>query len=159
MKRVLFAGALGALAALGGMAAAQAVEDAQMRVYPVAADFADARLDLETAIVSQGLVIDYEGFVGDMLNRTAADVGAERQVYTRADMFQFCSATLSRRMMEADPNNIAFCPFVVFVYERTEGGVHVGYRRPPETGSEEGRAALAAVDALLDRIVREAAGL
>lgn len=159
MKRILFAAALGAAVAAGGMAAAQAADDGHMRVYPVAADFADARLDLESAIVNQGLVIDYEAFVGEMLDRTAEDVGAERRVYARADMFQFCSATLSRRMMEADPNNIAFCPFVVFVYEQAEGGVHVGYRRPPATGSEESRAALAAVDGLLDRIVREAAGL
>ena len=45
-----------------------------------------------------------------MLVRTAADVGTEREVFTRAESFQFCSALLSRRMMEADPVSFGFFP-------------------------------------------------
>ena len=63
--------------------------------------------------------------------------------------------------MEADAANIAFCPYVLFVYELADkpGTVTVGFRRMPETGSDATRQALAAVNALLDEIVREAAGM
>jgi hypothetical protein len=138
-----------------------AAAEGHVVTHAVEGAFDDVRLDVETAIVNRGLVVDYEAFVGEMLARTAADVGAERQVFTRAESFQFCSAVLSRRMMEADPANLGFCPHIVFAFEVPDapGTVHVGYRRLPEdAGSDESRAALAAVNALLDEIVREAAG-
>ena len=155
MKALLFGSVLGAVALVGHMAAAQEVDAPGMRIYAVEGDFADVRLDVESAIINRGLVIDHESFVGEMLNRTAEDVGAETQVYTQADTFQFCSATVSRRMMEADPATLAYCPFVIFVYELAdaEGTVHVGYRRPPQDG------ALVDVDQFIDEIVRDAAGI
>jgi hypothetical protein len=158
--------AVGPLAAVAlvlgtGPALAQDGSGEHLVLHAVEGAFDDVRLDVENAILNEGLVIDYEAFVGDMLNRTAEDVGAERQVYTRAESLQFCSATLSRATMEADPSNLGFCPYIVFLYEEAEaeGTVHVGYRRLPETGSEESRAALSEVNALLDGIVREAAGV
>lgn len=149
-----------ALMAGAGAASAQGAAGEYVAIYTVEGDFEDVRLDLENAIINRGLVIDYEAFVGDMLNRTAEDVGAERQIYTRADTLQFCSAILSRKTMEADPVNLAFCPYIVFVYEEAgaEGVIHVGYRRLPEAGDEESRAALFEVNALLDEIVRDAIG-
>lgn len=129
--------------------------------YTAEGAFDDVRLDLETAIINRGLVIDYEAFVGEMLARTAEDVGAERAVFTRADSLQFCSALLSRRMMEADPTHLGFCPHIVFAYEEpgAEGQVQVGYRLLPEAGlSDDSRAALAEINALMDAIAREAAG-
>ncbi len=89
-----------------------------------------------------------------MLNRTAADVGATTQVYEQADVYLFCSAVLSRKMMEADPQNIAHCPYSVFLYALTgeNGVVHVGYRHQPDGPMQE-------VQALLDAVAREAAGL
>ena len=93
-----------------------------------------------------------------MLERTGADVGSSKPVYRQAEYFTFCSAKLSRSMMEADPANIGFCPYVVFIYETAAapGTISVGYRRPPAQGSDASRAALADIDALLDGIVKEA---
>jgi uncharacterized protein (DUF302 family) len=149
-----------ALALAGGPVLAQGAAGQYVTLYSVEGDFEDLRLDLQDAIINRGLVIDYEAFVGDMLNRTAEDVGAEERIYTRADTLQFCSAILSRRTMEADPVNLAFCPYIVFIYEEAdaEGTVHVGYRRLPEAGDEESRAALFEVNALLDEIVRDVVG-
>jgi uncharacterized protein (DUF302 family) len=162
MRRSLLGATVLSLALAAGLApaAAQDATGEHVTIYTVDGNYEDVRLDLENAIVNRGLVIDYEAFIGEMLNRTAEDVGAERQVYTRAETLQFCSAVLSRRTMEADPTNVAFCPYIVFAYEETdaEGTIHVGYRRLPETGEEESRAALAEVNALLDEIVREAVG-
>lgn len=157
------AGLLGAAALMVGGGAAGAAEGEREGIVRHAVEgaaFEDVRQDVADAIIGRGLVIDYEAHIGDMLNRTAADVGAEKQVYAKADALQFCSATLSRRTMEADPANVAFCPYVVFVYQLADAPdeVVVGYRRLDESGSDESRAALADVNRLLDEIVQEAAG-
>lgn len=140
-----------------GAAAAQDV----ITSYEVEAEFADVRQDLADAVINRGYVIDYEAMIGEMLERTAGDVGAAKTIYKNAEAIQFCSAVVSRRAMEADPANIAFCPYVLFVYERADmaGKVTVGFRRMAEIGSDASREALAAVNALLDEIVREAAGV
>ena len=62
------------------------------------------------AIEGRGLVINYVSHIGDMLERTGADIGATRQVFAKAEIIEFCSAGLSRQMMELDPHNIVLCP-------------------------------------------------
>ncbi len=94
-----------------------------------------------------------------MLARTGKDVGSEKQIYRHAEYVTFCSAKLSRAMMEADPANIAMCPYVIFFYETAAkpGEVVVGYRRPVLRGNDKSKAALKEVDALLAGILKEAA--
>ena len=152
MVRVPLVAAVAALLLVAFPAPAPAGED--VVGYTVEADFDEVEFAIESAIVDRGLVIDYVSRVGGMLNRTAADVGATRQIYTQANVYLFCSATLSRKMMEADPDNIGHCPYGIFAYELAEapGVIHVGYRRMPEGVMKE-------VEALLDAIAREAAGL
>lgn len=98
---------------------------------PYDGSFDDATFAVESAIVGKGLVIDYVSHVGDMLNRTGSDVGSTKPIFDNAEIFLFCSAVLSRSVMEADPNNIQHCPYAVFVTE-TEAGVQIGYRTYPE---------------------------
>jgi hypothetical protein len=154
------ASALVAVAVCVGPTAGEAADDRIVR-YEVAADFADVLQDLEDAIVNRGYVIDFHARIGAMLNRTAGDVGAEQQVFLHADGLQFCSATLSRRAVEADPANIAYCPYVLYVYELADapGAVTVAYRQLDTTGPARSFTALAEINALLDEIAREAAGL
>lgn len=118
------------------------------------APFDQVVADLEDAIVNRGYVVDYQGDIGEMLARTAEDVGSDKALYRNAEFFQFCSAVMSRKAMEADIANIAYCPYVLFAYETeaSPGAVTVGFRRLPEgPGRDE-------VNALLDEIAREAAG-
>ena len=77
-------------------------------IYPYDGSFDDATFSVEDAIVSKGLVIDYVSHTGDMLNRTGADLGATKEIFKAADIFLFCSAVVSRKVMEADPLNIRF---------------------------------------------------
>lgn len=142
-------------------AAATAADRVPFRFYTVKAPFDQVRQDVKDAITNRGLVIDHVMHIGEMLDRTAKAVGAKRRVYTHAEAYQFCSAVYSRRMMEADPRNIAFCPYIVFVYTTVDqpGAVRVGYRRPARTGAPASNQALRAVERLLDGIAREAAGL
>ncbi|KAB2851709.1 MAG: DUF302 domain-containing protein [Hyphomicrobiaceae bacterium] len=134
-------------------------EDGAVRVATKKGKFADVRSDLEEAIVNQGLKIDFNGKVGDMLKRTGADVGSTKTIYSSAEYFTFCSAQLSRAAMEADPANISHCPYTIFVYERAEqpGVVYVGYRRPQGQGSDASRKATAAIDKLLEKILTSVA--
>lgn len=118
--------------------------------YPFDGSFEEAAFAVEAAIVGKGLVIDYRSHVGEMLNRTGADVGSDVKVFDNADIFLFCSAVLSRKVMEADATNIAHCPYGIFVTDR-EGTVAVGYRHLPEGAMQE-------VQTLLDGIAREAVG-
>lgn len=141
MKNMLFACAL-AFAATG------AVAEEQATTYAFDGSFEDAAFAVESAIIGRGLVIDYVSHTGEMLNRTAADVGSDKELFTEADIFLFCSAQISRKVMEADPMNIAHCPYGIFVAER-EGAVTVGYRNYPEGEMQQ-------VQELLDGIVREA---
>lgn len=119
-------------------------------VYPFDGSFDDATFLVESAIIGKGLVIDYVSHTGEMLNRTGSDVGSDVALFTEADIFIFCSASLSREVMEVDPMNIAYCPYGVFVAERN-GDVMIGYRNYPEGEMKK-------VQSLLDDIAREAIG-
>jgi uncharacterized protein (DUF302 family) len=132
------------------LSATAAAADEAAIVHTFDGSFEDATFSVETAIVGQGLVIDHVSHVGDMLNRTGADVGSTEVIFDRADVFTFCSAVVSRRVMEADPRNIAHCPYGIFVAER-DGEVTVGHRSYPEGPMKE-------VEALLAGIVAEALG-
>lgn len=130
--------------------------------YSKKAKFEDVRDDLNSAIEDRGLVVDYHAFVNRMIERTGKDLGSTRKVYRDAQAFVFCSAALSRKMMEADPANAAMCPFSITVYATAQepDRVYVAYRRPwrPD-GSAASKAALNEVDALLDGIARAALGM
>ena len=112
--------------------------------------FDDATFSVESAILDAGLVIDYVSHTGEMLARTGVDLGSDVTIFNAADVFLFCSAVLSRRMMEADPMNIVHCPYSIFVADQ-EGDVVIGYRNYPDGIMKE-------VQALLEGIVQEALG-
>lgn len=138
-------------------------QPAGVTVHAVDAPFEELRQAAADAIINRGFVIDYEARIGEMLNRTAGDVGAAKTVFDKADALQFCSATLSRKAMEADPANIAYCPYVIFVYDLAgdDAKTYVGFRHLDEAAakSPESKAALAEINALLGEIAEEAAGL
>jgi uncharacterized protein (DUF302 family) len=100
-------------------------------LYQYDGSFDDATFAVEGAIVGKGLVIDYVSHVGEMLERTGPDVGSDIQVFKAADIFLFCSAVVSRKVMEADPLNIVHCPYSVFVIE-DDNGVRIGHRTYPD---------------------------
>jgi len=141
MKRHLAA----ALCLLSGPALA---EDPVTHVFD--GSFDDAAFAVESAIIGRGLVIDYTSHVGEMLNRTGADVGSSETIFAEADVFLFCSAVVSRAVMEADPMNIQHCPYGIFVAQRGDE-VLIGHRDYPD-------GAMQAVDDLLEEIVMEAIG-
>lgn len=129
--------------------------------YVIEGKFENVRDDVRLAIENRGLMVEQASHVNDMLVRTGKDLGATKQIYLEAEAYSFCSAVTSRAMMEADPHNIAYCPFVIAVYvlPREPNRVYVAYRRPEPAGNVKARQALRSVEELLDGIVREALNL
>jgi hypothetical protein len=129
-----------------------------LKTYSKTGGYEDVKFELNDAIIRRGLAIDYTGHINTMLERTGADVGSTRHVYKNAEFVMFCSAKLTRNMIEADPSNLGYCPYVVFVYEAADkpGEIVVGYRRPTPSGNAASKEALAAIGELLEGIVKDA---
>ncbi len=129
-----------------------------MAHFVVEGNFEDVRDNVKFAITGRGIKINNVSHIGNMLKRTAEAVGASKTVYANAEAIEFCSSTVSRATMEADPHNIVFCPYIIAVYaiEGEPGKVHVAYRHPLIVGSEESKKALQAVEDLIGGIVKEA---
>ena len=133
---------------------ASAVSAQEMVTYTTDQSFSDVEFGLETAIVNKGLVIDHVSHVGAMLERTRADVGSDVKLFEEANTYSFCSATVSREVMEADLMNIAYCPYDIFVAQKadTPDEVIIGYRAFPEGEMQK-------VQTMLDEITRAAIGM
>ena len=131
---------------------------AEPRTIVKSGSYDDVHFELNNAIIVRGLNISGVGNLNAMLERTGADVGSTTEIYKSAEYISFCSAKLSRRMMEADARNIAFCPFILFIYETVAkpGEVVVGYRIPEGRGDSGSRAALADAEKMLESIIQDA---
>ena len=142
------------LATAAVLATTQAAAAQDIVSYTTDQAYDDVAFGLETAIVNEGLVIDSVSHVGDMLARTRADVGSDTELYVNADTYSFCSATVSREVMEEDLMNIAYCPYDIFIAEKVSnpGEVIIGFRGFPEGEMQK-------VQELLDGIVRNAIGM
>lgn len=140
------------------LAADFAVAAAGVQLRSTKGEFSDVRDRVVLALENRGLVINYTAKVGDMLERTGRDTGRDRRIYADAEVLEFCSASLSRDAMEADPRNIVFCPYAIAVYTlpQKSGTVYLSYRIPAAQGSGRSIRALRAVEKLLSEVVAEA---
>lgn len=127
------------------------------KTYVSTGSFGEVRDNLELAITGRGIVINNVSHIGNMLSRTGKDVGATVEVYEKAEALEFCSAVLSRKMMEADRHNIVFCPYIISVYSLPgeQDRVYLSYRRPTLVGNQASRQSLQEVEQLLDEIIDE----
>ncbi len=119
--------------------------------------FQDVRDSLQMAIEGKGLKINHTNLIAEMLDRTGKDVGATRQVYVDGEQFEFCSATVSRKMMEADPHAMVMCPYIISVYTiPNDKSVYIAYRKPPATRNPALKQALADVEKMITEIIQDA---
>ena len=126
-------------------------------VYQTRGSFADVRNVLVASIEGKGLKINHSNFIGDMLERTGPAVGRTTRIYGQAEQLEFCSADISRAMMEADPHAIVMCPYSIAVYTLPQdpGVVYLAYRKPGPTANPKLAKALERVNRLLAGIIKE----
>lgn len=149
--KTLFAAALAALSLTACAADPYGVR------FKATGDFASVRDSVRAAIEGKGLNINHSNLIADMLERTGRDLGATKRVYAAGEQFEFCSAKLSRAMMEADPHAITLCPYIVSVYQMPDdASVYIAFRKPPKTGNAELDKTLGEIETLLTGIAEEA---
>ncbi|OFZ70960.1 MAG: DUF302 domain-containing protein [Betaproteobacteria bacterium RBG_16_58_11] len=121
-------------------------------------DFDTVKNAITEAIAGKGLVINTISHIGEMLERTGRDMGGAKQVFVKAESIEFCSATVSRKTMEADPHNIVFCPYIISIYvlPNEPNKTYVSYRKPDLVGTPASKASLKEVEKLLRSIIEEA---
>jgi uncharacterized protein (DUF302 family) len=154
----MFRNALAAALLFSGFIQATWADGDYMAVFTRKGSFEEVRDAVDMAITDRGMVVNNVSHVGEMLERTGRDLGETRRIFLKAEVLEFCSAIVSRKMMESDPDNIVFCPYVISVYVVPEkpDEVRVAYRRPALVGSPDSQKALKAVDELLSGIIRDA---
>jgi len=126
-------------------------------LFKTQGDFQFVRDAVESAIEGKGLKINHTNKIAEMLERTGKDLGATKQVYVNGEQFEFCSATISRQMMEADPHAMVMCPYVVSVYTvPNDKNVYIAYRKTATSKNPALKKALASVEKLLTEIIKDA---
>lgn len=123
------------------------------------ANFDDIRENLVMAIEGRGVKIDHQSFIAEMLARTGRDIGLTKVVYLRGDQLQFCKSDLSRAMMEADPRNMTFCPFIFSLYVTPDKPevVNLAYRKMSNLVSDKAsKKALGDIEKMMGEIAHEA---
>ena len=138
---------------LGGSA-----DEGPVRTVRVSGEFEDVRDGIRQAIEGKGINIAHTLPAGDMLNRTGADFGVEKNVFLQAETVEFCSARISHRLAQANHENILLCPFTISIYVPSDDADHVylSWRRPFSLGDKESQAAVQEMVELMEAIVREA---
>ncbi|AWI75440.1 DUF302 domain-containing protein [Parazoarcus communis] len=113
----------------------------------------DVSIALTDAIAEEGITAPSESHFGDMLARTAPELGHRADLYAEARIYTFCSAVVAAKLATESAHNIAHCPLSIAVYSlpADKGSVYLGYRRSVDSAG--GRAA----DALLARIAARTA--
>jgi len=111
----------------------------------------DVLFAVENEIIGRGLKIDNVSHVSTMLDRTGLDLGATEKIFFRAEGFSFCSATVSREVMEINPANLEYCPYTIHLYALpdTPDKTTVGFRNYPPNEMQ-------IVEDLLTGIVKDA---
>jgi len=137
-------------------ATAQEEERPPVVIRSVVADYDQVWDDLTTALNSRGLVISSVSHVGEMLERTGKALNQNTKIFARAKVMEFCSAVISRKMMEKNPHYIAFCPYQIMVYSLPDdpGKVYLAYRRLL-WGNVKDRQVLTAVEKLLAGLIND----
>jgi uncharacterized protein (DUF302 family) len=85
-------------------------------VYTRDSAFSDVMDGLKMAIQERGMYINNVMNMGEMLERTGQDLGLGASPFGQAESIEFCSAVLSREMIQEDPARMVNCPFIISVY-------------------------------------------
>ena len=134
------------------------LETKDYKFYKIKGLYEDVRVDLDYAITGRGIKVNGVSHISDMLVRTGKDIGRNKKIFGHAEAIQFCSATLSRNMMEADPLNIVYCPYIIYIFSLPDdkNTVYLGYRKLPKLESKASQKATADIIKTYEGIIADA---
>lgn len=98
----------------------------------VEGSYEDVLAAVKDIIKGRGVNIAHTLPASDMLERTGPDFGHKEKVLDGGEIVEFCSASISHKLIRANPQNITICPFAVAVYvlAADPGNVHLTSRLP-----------------------------
>ena len=122
----------------------------------VAGNYFEVVQNIRSAILGKGIHIAHELHASDMLQRTGPAFGYKKNIYSHAEILEFCSAGLSQKLARIDPDNIVVCPFTIGVYALTseKNRVHITYQIP--SGKPGTEAVIKEIEELVASIVEDA---
>lgn len=122
----------------------------------VEGSFNEVKDNIKNAIVGRGLNIANELHASDMLNRTGPDLGFPDAIYTHAETVEFCSASISHKLVQANLHNVVLCPFGISIYELVAEPqtIYLSYRRP--LADSDSAEAAQEVEDLIQGIIQDA---
>ena len=125
-------------------------------IYTFNADYEEVWDGLKMALDGRGLAVSSVSHVGEMLERTGKDLGRTKKIYGEARVLEFCSAVISRDMMEKNPHFLPFCPYQIMVYTlpEDEKKVYLSYRRLIWK-DDSGKDVLEPVEKLNEELIKE----
>ena len=157
MAQAAFVRGLALAFLIGAVGVGPLAAQENVKLYAVAGKYEDIKTDLTNAIVNQGLTIDFTGNINAMLTRTGADVGSTKPVYRRGVHHVLLGQAVARDDGGRSAQHGVLPLRHVRLRKREQAGeIVIGYRRPLGGASESSKAALVEIDALLDKIAREA---
>lgn len=125
-----------------------------VRGYP--GSYEDVKEQLVFAIEQSGLAVSNVSAVGQMLERTRADLGVSTSAHASAEIVQFCSAATAHAAAQVEPHLIALCPYSLAIYTLAgeTGRVYISHRAMAMPGvTAEVAAVLRRAQALIDGIL------
>jgi len=127
-----------------------------IKTYTMNDTFENALFNLKEALKDKGMVVNTVSHISKMLQRTGKDLGNSKQIFTKAENIEFCSAALSRKTMEANPHNIIYCPYIISIYSlaKSPNKTYVSYRKLPRLKNQASNQALQSVEKLLDELAK-----
>jgi uncharacterized protein (DUF302 family) len=134
------------------------IGDVIVREY--SGSFEDVKEQLVFAIEQSGLAVSNVSAVGQMLERTRADLGVSRPAHATAEIVQFCSAATAHAAAQVEPHLIALCPYSLAIYTLAgeDGRVYISHRALEMPGVTPEVAAVlrrsqSLIDGILDAVV------
>lgn len=127
-----------------------------IKTYTIDDTVENAVFNLKEALKDKGMVVNTVSHISEMLQRTGKDLGKAKKIFSKAENIEFCSATISRKTMEANPHNIIYCPYIISVYSLAgkPGKTYVSYRKLPRVSNNKSDIALQKVEMLLDELAK-----
>jgi len=100
-------------------------------------DFEFIKENIKAAILEQGLLVRDELHINEMLENTK-NIGEAGELFSKAEVIEFCSSVITHKMAALNPANISNCPFSISIYAlaKKPDVLYLSYQTPNLIGEK-----------------------